>query len=206
MFYFLEGILVGILISIPVGPVGVLCIRRTLVQGTLFGFISGLGAATADALYGGIAAFGLTFIFDFLLEHQFFFQMIGGLLLFFMGVNAWMTPMREKMDVDSKASKSSAYWSVFFVTLANPITLLAFGGILAGLGLGSTIHEKPLLNFILILGVFVGATLWWGMLSYGVGKLRDCLPSMFFTWMNRIVGTVLVLFGVGMLSYSMSMI
>jgi threonine/homoserine/homoserine lactone efflux protein len=206
MFYFLEGVLVGILISIPVGPVGVLCIRRTLVQGTLFGFISGLGAATADALYGGIAAFGLTVVFDFLLEHQLFFQMIGGFLLLFMGINAWMSPSHEKMDVESKASKSGAYWSVFFITLANPITVLAFGGMLAGLGLGSTIHEKPLLNFILILGVFVGASLWWGTLSYGVGRLRDRLPSMFFTWMNRIVGTVLVLFGVGMLSYSMSMI
>ncbi|WP_188389264.1 LysE family translocator [Priestia taiwanensis] len=203
MFYFLEGILVGILISIPVGPVGVLCIRRTLVQGTLFGFISGLGAATADALYGGIAAFGLTFVFDFLLQNQLFFQLVGGLLLVFMGINAWIKPSREDMTVEKKASKAGAYWSVFFVTLANPITLLAFGGILAGLGIGSTVHDSYLLNVSLILGVFTGATIWWSTLSYGVGRLRERLPSMFFTWMNRIVGTVLILFGIGMLSYSM---
>jgi threonine/homoserine/homoserine lactone efflux protein len=198
--FLLKGIAVGIVIAVPVGPVGVLCVRRTIFQGTLAGFVSGLGAATADALFGFVAAFGLTFVSDWLIGYQHWLRIVGGCYLLYIGgcallakpqVRANLEPTHESLFRDGV--------STFALTLTNPITILAFLGIFAAVGL--TGHEATLGRAaILVLGVWLGSLLWWLALSFGIGLffLRSLGPRH-LVWINRSSGTILFLSGAGLL-------
>src|SRR5258708_6600702 len=131
--FLLRGWVLGLLIAAPVGPIGVLCIRRTLAEGRLYGFVSGLGAATADATYGAVAAFGLTFISDILIGQRVWMQIIGGLFLCYLGVRTFTSrPAEQSVAVESKRL-ASADGSKLVFTFAKPITILLFGPNLAGL-------------------------------------------------------------------------
>ena len=135
----LKGILIGVTIAAPVGPIGILCIRRTLAEGRLAGFISGLGAATADAMYGAIAAFGLTFISVFLINQSFWLRLGGGLFLIYLGIKSFLSVPSQGADLNPKSSRNESvlnyYGSTLFLTLTNPITIISFAAIFAGFGI-----------------------------------------------------------------------
>lgn len=191
---FFKGLVVGFLISTPVGPIGVLCIQRTLNKGKLHGIVSGLGAATADAIYGFIAAFGLTFISNFLVKEQMWLRLVGGIFLCYMGVRVFLSKSEQRTAPADSTSYVRDYVSVFFLTLTNPITFLAFAATFAGLGLVNLI-EHHIAALLLVAGIFVGAGLWWLILSSITATfLRKLLYSR-PAWLNKISGIVIIVFG-----------
>lgn len=189
---FLRAFLIGISIAAPVGPIGVLCIRRTLSNGKLAGFLSGMGAATADMVYGAIAAFGLTVITNLLVENAFWLKLIGGLFLLYLGIKTFFEKPADRAAQAKQGGYFSMYLSTFFLTITNPITILSFAAIFAGTMIGQNIGS-PLL---VVAGVFAGSASWWLALSFGVGLMRDKLNQTHMTWINRISGTIIILFGI----------
>lgn len=197
IFDLLKGIAVGIVIALPVGPVGVLCVRRTLFQGPSFGFISGLGAATADTIFGIIAGFGLTFVRDFLLGYQDWFGAAGGVFLLYVGVKALLEGGEAEPEPVEEEALFAAYASTFALTITNPITILAFAAIFARVGVS---EEAGFLDTgLLVAGVFCGSLLWWLGLSFGIAWLRRVAGRVRLAWLNRISGGILTLSGLGLL-------
>jgi len=194
----LKGIAVGVVIALPVGPVGVLCVRRTIFEGPMFGFVSGLGAATADTIFGIIAGAGLTFLQDFLLSYQDMFGAAGGLFLLFMGIRTLFKPPRDPaIQPVSDDRLLSAYASTFALTITNPITLLAFAAIFAKVGVdqGGAILSVGLL----VAGVFAGSLIWWLGLSFGLAWVGRIAGNFHLVWLNRISGGILAASGAGLL-------
>lgn len=193
--FFSRGLIVGFSIAAPVGPIGVLCIRRTLAQGRAVGLSSGLGAATADGLYGSIAGFGLTFISSFLVSQQVWLRTIGGIFLCYLGITTFLAkPAQSAAEVTGKGL-IGAYASTFFLTVTNPLTILSFAAIFAGLGVASA-GSNYLDSGILVLGVFLGSALWWLLLSTGVSILRKKFDDRSLIWINRISGLIIIVFGI----------
>ncbi|MBK9715884.1 MAG: LysE family transporter [Kouleothrix sp.] len=190
----LRGLVVGFSIAAPVGPIGVLCIRRTLTSGRATGFASGLGAATADAIYGCLAGFGLTFISSLLISQQGWLRLLGGLFLCYLGVKTLLSRPAERPATASGASLLGAYASTFLLTLTNPLTIFSFLGVFAGLGLANTGGDYAAAA-VLVLGVFVGSALWWLLLSGGVGLFRARIGAGALRWVNRVSGAVITAFG-----------
>jgi threonine/homoserine/homoserine lactone efflux protein len=191
---FLEGIGIGFAIAAPVGPVGVLCIRRTLAEGRTSGFVSGLGAATADAIYGSVAALGLTFVTNLLVGGESWLRLTGGAFLIFLGVRTFLTRPAERAAPAAGSGLPGAYASTFFLTLTNPTTILSFAAIFAGLGAGDASGEV-LSAMLLVPGVFLGSAMWWFVLSGTVGHFRAKLSVHGLRWVNRVSGTVIAAFG-----------
>ena len=194
----LKGVAVGIVIALPVGPVGVLCVRRTLFDGPTYGFVSGLGAATADTIFGIIAGFGITIVRDFMLRYQDWFAAAGGLFLLCIGVKALLyADDTEPEPVHDDARYLGAFVSTFALTITNPITILAFAGIFAKVGVSK---DAGLLDVaVLVAGVFLGSLLWWFGLSFGIAGLRR-VGTVRLVWLNRISGAILALSGLGLLA------
>jgi threonine/homoserine/homoserine lactone efflux protein len=197
MNFLASGFLLGFLIAAPVGPIGVLCIRRTLANGRLIGFLSGLGAATADTLYGAVAIFGLTVAQGLLIGSGPWLRLIGGLMLLYLGVRTFVSrsaPTIGKTEV-SGAGLLGAYLSTVLLTITNPATIITFAVLVAGLGfinLGGTFATESLL----VLGIFMGSAGWWLALSWVVGYLREKITAAQLVWVNRIAGVILSGFGV----------
>jgi threonine/homoserine/homoserine lactone efflux protein len=189
--FFYKGIILGFCIAAPVGPIGILCIRKTLQFGRLSGFCSGLGAACADTFYGLISAFGLTLVSDFLLAGRFWFHLLGGAFLIVLGGRTFLSKPSEENKPVSHKTLVGDFVSTFFLTLANPLTILAFVAAIAGLGLGDDRGSAPLL----VMGVFLGATLWWLVLSEGVTLFRKKMSQKVMIWVNRVAGLILVALG-----------
>jgi threonine/homoserine/homoserine lactone efflux protein len=190
----LRGLVIGFSIAAPVGPIGVLCIRRTLADGRAYGLVSGLGAATADAIYGCVAAFGLTFISDLLVSQQVWLRLIGGVFLCYLGLRTALAKPAEEAAVAKGSSIVRAYASTFFLTLTNPMTIISFAAIFAGLGLAGAGGGYAMAG-VLVLGVFLGSAAWWLLLSGGVGLFRDRFDLRAMRWINRISGAVVAGFG-----------
>lgn len=190
---FFKGSVLGFSIAAPVGPIGLLCIRRTLTSGRMTGFISGAGAATADGVYGLLAAFGVAAALKTTAEYQFYFHLLGGLFLLYLG---WHT---YKSRVGTTAAKAesrglvSAYATTFALTITNPMTIMSFAAIFAGVGMG-TEQETGGAAF-LVLGVFAGSLLWWLLLSTLVNYLKGGLTTQSMAWINKASGFLLVVFG-----------
>jgi len=197
--FFLRGLLIGFSIAAPVGPIGILCIRRTLAEGRASGLVSGLGAATADAVYGSIAGFGLTIISTFLIDQQMWLRLIGGAFLVYLGVRTFLSkPAARPADAPS-GNLVSAYGSTFFLTITNPMTIISFAGIFAALGIGNTGGDTGGdfgTAIILVLGVFIGSALWWLALSGLVSIFRAKLGATMLQWVNRLSGVIITTFGV----------
>lgn len=191
----LRGLIVGFSIAAPVGPIGVLVIRRTLAHGRVAGLVTGLGAATADALYGCIAGFGLTFITDLLASQTLWVRLSGGLFLCYLGLRSLLAAPAERPAAAAGASLLGAYLATFALTLSNPTTILSFIAVLAGLGIGVA-GAGYSAAAILVLGVFAGSALWWCILSGGVNLLRLRLTPGILRWVNRVSGIILLGFGV----------
>lgn len=197
--FFASGIIIGFSIAAPVGPIGVLCIRRTLAEGRLHGLVSGLGAATADAFYGCIAAFGLTFITDVLVQQQLWLRLVGGTFLLFLGAKTILSKPSEKPQSEKQTRLLSAYGSTFFLTITNPVTILSFAAIFAGIGLGSAVADYGSAA-LLVFSVFAGSALWWLILSGTVSLLRKKVTQRVLMWINRVSGAIIVFFGVFILT------
>ena len=198
----LKGLIIGFSIAAPVGPIGVLCIRRTLADGRATGFASGLGAATADAIYGCIAGFGLTFISTLLLSQKLWLQLIGGAFLCYLGVQTFRArPAERAADAQGKGLLG-AYASTFFLTVTNPMTILFFLAIFAGLG-GAAVAGDYLAAGALVLGVFLGSASWWLLLSGMVSVFRSRFDYHALGWVNRISGIIVAGFGLLALLSSM---
>jgi len=189
-----RGLVIGFSIAAPVGPIGVLCIRRTLAKGRAYGLVSGLGAATADAIYGCIAGFGLTFISSILVNQQGWIRFAGGVFLCYLGLRTFLARPAEQTASARGSGLIGAYASAFLLTLTNPITILSFAAIFAGLGLANTSGDYVSAG-ILVLGVFTGSALWWLALSGGVGMFRAKFTPDWLRWVNRISGAVITTFG-----------
>ncbi len=195
--FLVKGFIIGFSIAAPVGPIGILCIRRSLCDGHWVGFFTGLGAASADAFYGFIAGFGLTIISNLLVSQQIELKLIGGLFLCYLGLKNILTqPAKEAQNLSSM-QVVRAYVSTFFLTLTNPMTILSFVAIFAGLGLGNTNHYDN--AAILVLGVFLGSALWWFLLVSGVSIFRDKITTHHLQWVNRISGILIFGFGLAAL-------
>jgi threonine/homoserine/homoserine lactone efflux protein len=199
LWLLLKGVLVGILIAIPAGPVGVLCLRRTIFHGRLAGFLSGLGAATADAAFGIVAGFGLTVVSDALLEYQELLRLAGAGFLLYIGTSALRAdPMAGTRSQRDPENLLADYVSTFALTITNPITILAFVAIFAGVGF--TGREATLGRAaILVLGVWLGSLLWWAGLALGAGMVRPSFRRDHLVWINRGSGGILVFSGVALL-------
>jgi len=193
--FFLTGLIIGFSIAAPVGPIGVLCIRRTLTEGRASGFISGLGAATADAIYGFVAGFGLTFVSSFLIREQTWIRLVGGAFLCYLGVKTFFARPATQGASIRGVGLIRAFTSTLFLTLTNPMTILSFAAIFAGLGLGGSAGSYGA-AVLLVLGVFLGSAFWWLILSTGVGFLGGKLHANALQWVNRISGLIILGFGV----------
>jgi threonine/homoserine/homoserine lactone efflux protein len=190
----LKGGAIGLAISVPVGPIGVLCIQRTLAGGRIVGLASGLGAATADAIYAAIAVLGLTFISEILIGQQALLRLIGGGILILLGIRILLSRPPDESATEERSGLGGAYASTFILTLTNPLTILFVAAIFIGIGATAT-SGSLLSGTILVLGVFLGSTLWWFLLSGGVSLLRDRVTPKAMRWVNWISGTIIALFG-----------
>jgi threonine/homoserine/homoserine lactone efflux protein len=200
--FYLRGLIIGFSIAAPVGPIGILAIRRTLAIGWGAGLLTGLGAATADAIYGGIAGFGLTAVSGFLIGSAFWLRLIGGMFLCYLGIKTMLIPAAipsaselAKNRLTKNLAHLSMYASTVFLTLTNPMTILSFAAVFVGLGL-ATAGSDYLTAAILVAGVFSGSAAWWLLLSSGATLLRSRLPLHRLSWLNRISGAILLTFGI----------
>ncbi|MES2559413.1 MAG: LysE family transporter [Bacteroidota bacterium] len=201
--YLIKGLIIGFSIAAPVGPIGVLTIKRTLTEGRISGFVTGMGAAFADAAYGAVAGFGLVAISSFLISQEFVIKLIGGLFLCYLGVKSFLSkPATKEATVASKGLLNN-FISTFFLTLTNPSTILSFIAIFAGLGLASTTADY-FSSLAIVFGVFMGSALWWFILSSIVSFFQDKITSDRLVWVNRLSGLVLVSFGLFALYSSMT--
>lgn len=195
----LKGIVIGFSIAAPVGPIGVLCIRNTLAGGRLYGLTSGMGAATADALYGSIAGFGLTALSDLLVSQRGLLGVAGGVFLCYLGIRTLMSAPTEKPAPGIKKSLWGTYASTFLLTLLNPMTILSFAAVFAGLGFAG--QDGSLLPAaLLVAGVFIGSSLWWLTLSGAVGILRDRINPRRLRGVNIFSGLIILSFGLAALA------
>jgi threonine/homoserine/homoserine lactone efflux protein len=193
--FLLKGLILGFSIAAPVGPIGVLCIRRTLAEGKTSGFVSGLGAATADAVYGFIAAFGLATIAAFLLSYQRPIRVAGGLFLPYLAAKIFFSrPTREPVNAEAGVSLWNSYASTAFLTLTNPVTILSFIAVFSALGLLGG-HNGYFGAGSIVFGVFLGSTLWWLILSTGTAFFGRNLDAQKLRWVNRIAGSIIASLG-----------
>jgi threonine/homoserine/homoserine lactone efflux protein len=197
--FLLKGIVVGIVIAVPVGPVGVLCIRRTILEGRLAGLSSGTGAATADAMFAVIAGFGLTALSDLLFGFQDWLRIGGAAFLFYVGFSAFFhDPAKPRTPQQAPESMLANYASTFALTITNPVTILSFLAIFAGLGLtGRDMTMSSIAT--LVLGVWLGSLAWWVALAMGAGLFRHQFTRDHLIWINRGSGGILVLCGIGLI-------
>lgn len=184
-----RGFVLGFSIAAVVGPIGLLCIRRTLVTGFAIGFVSGLGAATADATYAAVASFGISALAALLIDQRLWLRLIGGAFLFYLGVRTLRAkPASREADLSASGLRlAGAYSSTLALTLSNPMTIMSFAAIFAGLGASGA---------DLVAGVFGGSAAWWLLLASSVSRLRDRLTPHWLRWINVASGLLITGFGV----------
>ncbi len=197
LIFLLKGIIIGFAMAIPIGPVGILCIRKTLTEGSSRGLIIGLGAATVDALYGSIAAFGLTFVSAMIARQELWVRLVGGGILLYLGVRTFIARRKDPiLPFDGKGLLGS-FISAFVLALTNPVTLFAFVAVFAAFGLGKNLNMFS--ASVLVLGVFAGSGLWFLVLGVIAKFFRKKLDSSGLRWVNRIAGALLLVCGVASL-------
>jgi threonine/homoserine/homoserine lactone efflux protein len=188
-----KGLILGISIAAPLGPIGLLCIKRTLEGGRWHGVLSGLGAASADAFYGSLAAFGLAALLQRYQWIQTWTQVLGGLFIIYLGVRFVLAKEATKEAGDGSAANSlgKVWVTTFLLTLSNPVTIFAFLGMFAGAGVQSTGSA-----IWLVLGIFSGSMLWWLVLAQLTHWLGKRMSPKVLLWVNRVAGLALMGFGV----------
>lgn len=192
--YLMIGILIGFAMAIPLGPLGIMCIRNTLSKGHLQGFMIGLGAATADMIYSSIAAFGLTAISDGLDTYRILIRIFGGALLLFIGVRTFRTKSKDPKFTITNGGSVKSYISSLGITLTNPSTIFAFIAVFATFDLTKGITFIS--SSALVAGIFVGSSLWFLVLSSGVALFRNKLDLRGLNWANKIAGVLIFASGI----------
>jgi threonine/homoserine/homoserine lactone efflux protein len=197
----IEGAIIGFLIAVPVGPAAALCIRRSITVGAAAGYLTGVGAALGDAVFGAVAAFGLSFVEDFVTRREAWLRGIGGLVLVAMGWSTMRHRVRTVGDPvrDDREHRIMTHLhyasSSFFITVFNPLTVMAFGAAFAGrnlAGVGASLPDAALL----VTAVFCGALSWWTIVCTGAVALRVHFTTTALRWLNRIAGAIILGFGV----------
>ncbi|MDZ7625908.1 MAG: LysE family transporter [Ignavibacteriaceae bacterium] len=191
--FFLKGIAIGFIMAIPIGPIGVMCIRKTLTEGRLSGLIIGLGAATADLFYGCVAVFGLTVISDTLSDQRLWIRIVGGALLFFLGIKTFRAQPKDPKLKISGSGRLRSYFTVVVLTLTNPLTIFAFIAVFAAFGLGDGLSFFSAV--VLVAGVFIGSCLWFFLLTSGSILFRKKLDLVGLIWVNKIAGILIIISG-----------
>jgi len=191
----IEGIMIGLVVAVPVGPLGLLCINRALMLGPLCGLCSGLGVATADAIAAGIAALGITLISGFLVDHQVLLRLIGGVFLCYLGYKIYRSEPVSRGPINSVNGLLSAFATTFFLTLSNPVTILSFVAIYAGWHVPA-LHGRYVAAATLTAGVFAGSALWWVTLFIGLTTFHEKFNLKFLFLVHRVSGAVIAAFGV----------
>jgi len=191
--FFLKGIAIGFLMAIPIGPIGIMCIRKTLTEGRLSGLIIGLGAATADLFYGCVAAFGLTVTSDTLTNQRIWIRIVGGALLFFLGIKTFRAHPKDPKVKTTGSGRLRSYFTVVFLTLTNPLTIFAFIAVFAAFGLGDGLSFFSAI--VLVAGVFIGSCLWFFLLTSGTILFRKKLDLVGLKWVNKIAGILIIISG-----------
>ncbi|MFY9550945.1 MAG: LysE family transporter [Thermoanaerobaculia bacterium] len=191
---FLKGLIVGFCLAAPVGPIAALCVQRTIAKRWLSGLVSGLGAATADALYGAVAAFGATIISEFLISEHAWLQRIGGIILILLGLRLLLARPKQREDsVDGKGLMGD-FVSTLFLTLTNPMTFVAFAAVFTTMGIG-VVRGRPILTAELVGGVFLGSAAWWTILCSGAHALRHHFDFRKLAVVNRATGVFVIAVG-----------
>jgi len=191
--FFLKGIAIGFIMAIPIGPIGIMCIRKTLTEGRLSGLIIGLGAATADLFYGCVAVFGLTVISDTLTDQRIWIRIVGGALLFFLGIKTFRAQPKDPKLKISGSGRLRSYFTVVVLTLTNPLTIFAFIAVFAAFGLGDGLSFFSAI--LLVAGVFIGSCLWFFLLTSGTILFRKKLDLVGLKWVNKIAGILIIISG-----------
>ncbi len=192
--YYIDGIIVGFSASVPLGPIGVLCIQRTLNKGRLSGFISGLGAALSDTAYAVIAGFSLSFIISFIEKQMLYIQIFGAVLLILLGINIFYSnPAKQlRKQRQGKGNLFQDFISTFLITISNPLAIFLFLAFFAGFGAvkpGGGAYD----HFVLIGGVMSGASLWWFILTSLISMFRSKINLRRLWWLNKITGATIVI-------------
>ena len=197
IYLLIEGIAIGLVVAVPVGPLGLLCIHRALMLGPIYGLCSGLGIAAADAIAAGIAALGITLISGFLAEHQFLLRLLGGIFLCYLGYKILTVEPVSRMPAKDFGVNGllGAFATTFFLTLSNPVTFLSFVAIYAGWHVPSLKGDYGAAA-TLTTGVFTGSALWWVGVFIGLTALHQKLSLRFLFWVHRVSGTVIAGFGI----------
>lgn len=191
---FVKAVILGLSVAAPLGPIGVLCIRRTLVGGFIVGLATGLGAATADGMYAALAGFGITELTSLLVKWQAWFSVVGGCLLVYLGVEAFLSPVGNGSGAAADCGLGRAFGSTFLLTVTNPMTIVAFAAIfsvLANESAASVSESAP----VLIAGLFLGSFTWWLILSSGVSLFRSGISPNRMRLVNKAAGLVIAGFG-----------
>ncbi len=193
----MKGMLIGFAIAIPVGPIAVICVKKTLDEGHFHGFISGLGAAVADTLYGIMAAFGLTFVSGFVERNKIWISLVGGLFLIGHGISDLLKGSKKK--INAVPDHFGAFSSSFFLAFANPLTLFAFAAVFSSVGiLGVGKHVTSAIT--LVVGIFCGSALWWLLLTGLATLFRGKLSHTNLIWVQKVSSIIIILFGLLVLS------
>jgi threonine/homoserine/homoserine lactone efflux protein len=195
IYLLIQGILIGLVVAVPVGPLGILCINRFLMFGPLCGLFSGIGVASADALAAGVAALGIALVSEIVSEHQALLRLVGGLFLCYLGHKIYRTEPTADSPVSSVNGLLSAYASTFFLTFSNPVTILSFMAIYAGWHVPD-LQGHYAASGMLSGGVFIGSALWWVGLFIGMTTFRDRFNLRFLGWVHRVSGVIIAGFGV----------
>jgi threonine/homoserine/homoserine lactone efflux protein len=190
---FLKGVIIAFVMAIPIGPVGTSCLRTTLARGHAYGVLVGLGAATVDSLYGGIAAFGLSFVSDLIATQQVWVRSVGGVFLLFVGVRTFRGKSPSASPGRLNGGMVTTYAETLLLGLSNPGTTIAFLAVFAACGLGHGLSLGP--ACALVLGVFTGSWLWFLTLGYVATSFRSRLDARALVWVDRVAGIVIVLSG-----------
>jgi threonine/homoserine/homoserine lactone efflux protein len=190
-----KGILIGFLVSIPLGPIGVLVIQRTVNRSRIAGLYSGIGAALSDALYAVIAGFSLTFVIDFIHAHEIVFQILGALVVLAIGLNIFFK--NPVADLKQYRLKGNTHFkdliSSFLITFSNPLTVFVFLAVFASSGVANSL-EHPYYSIFIVIGVFIGATTWWFSLSGIVSMFRHKINLRILWWINKTAGVIIIIF------------
>lgn len=202
--FILHGIVLGFSASVPLGPIGLICIQKTLNKGRLAGMVAGAGAAFADTFYAVIAAFGISIISDFIQQEQFTLRIGGSIILILLGYRIFVTnpAIQIRRQRNRKNNMLGDFISIFLLTLSNPITVFVFGAVIAGTGIMKS--ENTFFELVqLVAGVFLGGFLWWFCLTTIVNIFRKKFRLKRLWWMNKITGAVIVIFGIAALTGTM---
>lgn len=199
--FFVTGLLIGFSVGAPVGPVGALCIRRALADGWRVGLAAGLGAATADAMYGCVAGFGLTTVSDFLVGQKFWLGLVGGAVLCGLGVRTFFTTPPAEPAAIGRSSTLGAYITTLLLTLANPAILLVFIALFSGFGLDA--RDSYWDAGKLVVGVFVGSASWWILFNGGMAVWQSRPSQEWVRTVNHFAGAIILAFGVYAVSNSL---